>query len=42
MTKNIRRILKLFDVEVPKTPLYNEPIYDIADYVKRSTLGEKD
>lgn len=41
VTKNVRRILKLFDVDVPKTPLYHEAIFDMERYVARSTLGDK-
>ncbi len=40
VTKNVRRILKLFDLEVPKEPLFNVPIFDMAEYIARSTLGQ--
>lgn len=39
ITRNVRRILKLFEVEVPSEPLCRVPIFDMHDYVAGSTLG---
>ena len=42
ITRNVRRILKLFDVEVPKEPLYHAEIFDVGEYLANSTLGRSD
>ncbi len=41
VTKNVRRILKLFDFDVPKGPMYHAAIFDMAAYVEKSTLGQE-
>ncbi len=40
ITKNVRRILKLFGFDVPKEPMYHTSIYDMASYIEKSTLGQ--
>ncbi len=41
ITKNVRRILKLFEVDVPKEPMFHVEIFDMASYVAKSTLGQQ-
>ena len=38
ITRNVRRILKLFEVEVPKEPLHHTEIFDMGEYFANSTL----
>lgn len=38
ITKNVRRILKLFGADVPSEPMYHVPIFDMQNYVANSTL----
>ncbi|MBR7152832.1 MAG: transposase [Candidatus Methanomethylophilaceae archaeon] len=38
VTKNVRRILKLFDVEVPGEPIHHAEIFDMEKCLKNSTL----
>ncbi len=40
ITKNVRRILKLFEVDVPKEPMFHVEIFDMASYIAKSTLGQ--
>lgn len=39
MIRNVRGILRLFEVDVPSEPLHHVPIFDMRSYVARSTLG---
>ena len=41
ITKNVRRILKLFEVDVPKEPMFHVEIFDMASYIAKSTLGQQ-
>ena len=42
VTRNVRKILKLFDVDVPKEPLHHAEIFDMQEYLANSTLGKSD
>lgn len=42
ITRNVRRILELFDVEVPKEPFHHAEIFDVQEYLANSTLCGSD
>ncbi len=42
ITRNVRRILELFDVEVPKEPLYHAEFFDVQEHLNNSTLSRSD
>ena len=40
ITKNVRTVLKLFDLEVPKEPMYHVEMSNPLDLLRPVTIGE--